>query len=103
MSKGTPLCPLCELFNKTQLNVEVSKLKTSIQKMHIVAWQHRVNKNRIAMKCVHRHINSAKSRVSDCEWMIAELDKEDFRGNVYRLFEAILVAISAFTVFIYIR
>jgi hypothetical protein len=102
MSRGTPLGPLCEMFNKSQLQVEVWKLKKSIQKMHVVAWQHSLNKNRVAMKCVHRHINSAESRVSDCEWMIAELDRENHRLNVYILCEGLLVGIVALAVVIYV-
>lgn len=96
--------PLCEMFNKAQLQVEVWKLKKSIQKMHVVAWQHSLNKNRVAMKCVHRHINSAELRVSDCEWMIAELDRENHRCNVYLLWvEALLVGIFTLAVLFYTR
>jgi len=90
------------MFNKSQLQVEVWKLKKSIQKMHVVAWQHSLNKNRVAMKCVHRHINSAESRGSECEWMIAELDRENHRLNVYILCEGLLVGIVALAVVIYV-
>ena len=92
MSSGKPLC---EIFNKAQLGREILTLKGRIQKMHIIAWQHRVNKDMFSMKAAHRHIGIAKLRISDCEWMIAELDKEYRRNNVYRLWEIVVVGIVA--------
>jgi hypothetical protein len=91
------------MFDKTQLQCEIWKLQSSIQKMHIVAWEHRVNKNRIAMKVIHRHINIAKKRISDCEWMVSELEQESKRKYKYQTFEVIFVAVMALAFVVFTR
>ena len=68
------------------LRCEAVGLRNCIERLHVLAWQHRVSKNVEAMKAAHRCIRSCQKRIEACESEIKD-EEERFKS------ESIAVAI----------
>ena len=74
------------MFDCFALRCEAEGLRNCIERLHVLAWQHRVSKNVEAMKAVHRCIRACQKRIEACE---SEIKDEEERFNS----ESIAVAI----------
>ena len=61
-----------------KLREKIQNIRMKIEKMHVTAWRHRVNKDIDLMRAVHRRIKAAKKRITDCEWMLDGLHVESW-------------------------
>ena len=66
------------LETSSELQDEIDSLQRLIEKLHVTAWRHRVNKDIDLMRAVHRRIKAAKKRITDCEWMLDGLHVESW-------------------------
>jgi hypothetical protein len=56
-----------------KLHEKIQNIHMKIEKMHVTAWRHRVDKNTPALHNVHVRIRSAKKELTECELHLEEL------------------------------
>ena len=81
------------MFDCFALRCEAEGLRNCIERLHVLAWQHRVSKNVEAMKAVHRCIRACQKRIEACE---SEIKDEEERLNSVSIAVVVYLAVMGF-------
>jgi hypothetical protein len=60
-----------------KLREKIQNIHMKIEKMHVTAWRHRVDKNIPALHNVHVRIGATKRELTECELHLEELVAKD--------------------------